>query len=174
MPPTCSSRDLSLRVMPTPANSPRKCPNSPSMSAISIVNPFPRYSFRMALTPFRTVAVLLFGMASIVPNLMFLEMEINIGILFTYMMSMQMVTFRYRFRTSAGTVSIGESTMGGLLHVVLPLRDPISGPNMCSAASTSPGVTGQFISPLLLRAAIKVPVLGLPIMICSSRARSAR
>ena len=87
---------------------------------------------------------------------------------------MHIVTFRYRFRTSAGTSVIGESIIGGFLRVVLPLRDQTSGPNICSAASTSPGVTGQFISPLLLRAAIKVPVLGLPIVICSSLALSVR
>ena len=142
--------------------------------AISILNPFCWYNCRMAFTPFRAIAVLLFGIALIVPNLIFLEMDTSIGIQFTYIISMHIVTFQYRFRTSAGTGVMGESILGGFLCVVLPLRDPMSGPNICSAASTSPGVTGQFISPLFLRAATKVEVLGLPIVICSSLALSAR
>ena len=57
------------------------------------------------------------------------------------LMSMHSVTFQYRFRTLAGTDVIGGSIMGRSLQVVFPFRDPMSGPNICSAASTSAGVT---------------------------------
>ena len=55
--------------------------------------------------------------------------------------------------------------MGGFLQVVFPFRDPMSGPNMCSAASTSAGVTGQFDNLFLLSTSTKVAVLGRPTII---------
>ena len=63
--------------------------------------------------------------------------------------------------------------MGGFLWVVFPFRDPMSGLNICSAASSSAGVIGQFDSPLLLRASTKVAVLGHPIITWSSLALNA-
>ena len=87
------------------------------------------------------MAVLLLGITSIVANLMFLDIDIIIATRLTYMMSMHSVTFQYCFRTLAGTDVIGESIMGRFLQVVFPFRDPMSGPNICSAALTSAGVT---------------------------------
>ena len=55
--------------------------------------------------------------------------------------------------------------MGGFLRVVFPFRDPMSGPNMCSAASTSGGVTGQFDIPFLFSKSTNVAVLGHPTII---------
>ena len=82
-----------------------------------------------------------------------------------YMMSIHNVTFQYCFRILAGIDVTSKSIMGGFLHVVFPFRDPMSGLNICSAASTSAGVTGQFDNPLLLSASTKVAVLGHPIII---------
>ena len=90
-----------------------------------------------------------------------------------YMMSMHNVTLQYHFRTLAGTDVIGESILGGFLRVVFPFRDLMSDPNICSAASTLAGVTGQFDSPLFLRASTKVAVLGHPIITWSSCALNA-
>ena len=50
--------------------------------------------------------------------------------------------------------------MGGFLQVVFPFRDPMSGPNMCSAASTLAGVTGQFEDLFLFSKSTNVAVLG--------------
>ena len=119
------------------------------------------------------MAVLLLGIASIVANLMFLDTDINIATRLMYMMSIHNVTLWYCFRTLAGTDVIGESIIGRFLQVVFPFRDPMSGPNICSAASTSAGVTGRFNSPLFLRASTKVAVLGHPIITWSSRALNA-
>ena len=127
----------------------------------------------MAFTPFISMAVLLFGITSIVANLMFLDMDTIITTRLTYMISMHSMTFRYCFRTLAGTGVIGESIIGGFLHIVLPFREPMSGPNICSAASTSASVTGQFNSLLFLRASTKVAVLGHPIVTCSCLAFNA-
>ena len=120
------------------------------------------------------MGVLLLGITSIVANLMFLDIDIIIATRLMYMMSMHWVTFRYRFRIVAGTDVIGESIMGRFLRVVFPFRDPMPGPKICSAASTSAGVTGQFDNPLLLRASTKVAVPGHPIVTWSSRAFNAR
>ena len=89
------------------------------------------------------------------------------------MMSMHDVTFQYHLKILAGIVVTGESIMGGFLCVVFPFRDPMSGPNMCSAASTSAGVTGQFDIPFLFSKSTNVAVLGHPTIICSSRALNA-
>ena len=116
---------------------------------------------------------LLFGIASIVANLMFLDMDTSIPTLLTYIMSTHNVTFRYRFEMSAGMGVTGESTIGGFLCVVFPFKDPISGPNMCSAASTSAGVTGQLAIMFLFNKSTNVAVLGHSTLIWSSRALSA-
>ena len=119
------------------------------------------------------MGVLLLEIASIVANLMFLDIDIIIATRLTYMMSMHGVAFRYCFRILAGTDVIGESIMGRFLQVVFPFRDPMSGLNICSAASTLAGVTGQFDNPLLLRASTKVAVLGRPIVTWSFRTLNA-
>ena len=74
----------------------------------------------------------------------------------------------------AGMEVTRESTIGGFLHVVFPFKNPISGPNMCSAASTSAGATGQLEITFLFNKSTKVAVLGHPTVIWSSRALSAR
>ena len=130
-----------------------------------MLNPLCQLIWRIAFTPFTSTGVLLLGVASIVANLMFLDIDIIIATLLTYMMSIHNVTSRYRFRILAGTDVTRESIMGGFLRVVFPFRDPMSGPNICSAASTLAGVTGQFDNPLLLSASTKVAVLGHPIII---------
>ena len=73
----------------------------------------------------------------------------------------------------AGVGVTRESTIGGFLHVVFPFKDPISGPNMCSAASTSAGVMGQVAITFLFNKSTNVAVLGCPTVIWSSRALSA-
>ena len=67
----------------------------------------------------------------------------------------------------AGMEVTRESTIGGFLHVVFPFKDPISGPNMGSAASmsgvlwdkwqlhsfsTSPQMLQYLVAPLLFGA----------------------
>ena len=69
---------------------------------------------------------------------------------------------------------IGDSTTGGFRQVVFPFNDPMSGPNMCSAASTSAGVTGQFAITFLFSKSTNATVLGHPTIIWSSRALLAR
>ena len=123
--------------------------------------------------PLKSMAVLLLGIASIVANLMFLDTDIIIATRLTYMMSTHTITLRYCSRTLAGTGVIGESIIGGFLQVVFAFRDLISGPKICSAASTLAGVTGQFNSPLFLSASTKVAVLGCPIVTWSSHALNA-
>ena len=115
--------------------------------------------------PFTSMVVLLFGIASIVANLMFHDLDTSIATQLMYMMSIHNVTFQYRFRILAGIVVTGESIMGGFLCVVFPFRDPMSGPNMCSAASTLAGVTGQFDNPFLFSKSTNVAVLGHPTII---------
>ena len=75
---------------------------------------------------------------------------------------------------------IGEckgSTTGfakcGRRRTVLPLSDPTSGPKICSAARMSALVTGQLGSWLVVTIFRKCFVRGRPILICSSRARTA-
>ena len=128
----------------------------------------------MPVTPLTIVADFLFGIASIVPNLIFRNIETSIATRLTYMMLTHSVTSRYLSNMLVGTDVIGESTMGGFRRVVFPFSEPMSGPNICSAASTLAGVTGQFSIPLFLRTSTKVAVLGHPIVTWSSRALKAR
>ena len=58
----------------------------------------------------------------------------------------------------------GESTIGGFLRVVFPFKDTISGPNMCSAASMSAGVTGQLAITFLFNKSTNVAVLVVPLL----------
>ena len=73
-----------------------------------------------------------------------------------------------------GTRATGDSTIGGFRRVVFPFNDPMSGPNICSAASTSAGVTGQFDITFLFSKSTNATVLGRPSIIWSSRALTAR
>ena len=50
---------------------------------------------------------------------------------------------------------MGESTIGGLRHVVLPFKAPILGPNSLLAMSTSCGVTGKLGRLLAFRILMK-------------------
>ena len=73
--------------------------------------------------PFTSVVVLLFGIASIIANLISLDKDINIATWLTCMMSTHNVTFRYCLKILAGIVVTGESIMGGFLQVIFPFRD---------------------------------------------------
>ena len=174
MSPRCLSRNVSFNVTPMLAISPCRCPNSPSMRVTSTWNPCRWYICRIPFIPFNSIVDLLFGITSIVANLIFLDIDTSITTLLTYMMSTHRVTFWYRFRTSTGIAVTGESMIGGLHHIVFPFRDLMSGPKMYSAASTSAGVTGQFTIPFLFNRSRNVVVLGLPIVIWSSHALNAR
>ena len=67
----------------------------------------------------------------------------------------------------------GDSTIGGLLQVVLPLRAPRSGPKLSSSICTSLDVLGQFSSPFQSNNLILSTELGHSMMICNSLAHRA-
>ena len=110
--PTCSLCDVSFKAIPMSASLPRRCPNLPSIKAATTLNPFRRYTCRMAFTLLIIMADLLFGIASIIPNLILCDMETNIATQLTYMISTHIVTSWYLFSMLTGTNVIGESNNG--------------------------------------------------------------
>ena len=109
-----------------------------------------------------------------VANRMFREIVIIKGILFTNIMSTPRTTSLYRSMITIGMLLTLASTRSDGRCTVFPLRDPTSGPNMCSAARISSRVIGQLGSNLLSTILMNAFVLGLPILFCISRASTAR
>ena len=62
--------------------------------------------------PFTSAVVLLFGIASIVANLISLDKDTNIATWLMYMMSIHNVTFQYCLKMLAGIAVTGKSIMG--------------------------------------------------------------
>ena len=77
------------------------------------------------------------------PNLMCLEIVMRNGKLFTFMMSADKVTSLYCAMMGLGTSVPVMRTALGVRRVVLPLRHPMSGPQMNSAFFISWTVIGQ-------------------------------
>jgi hypothetical protein len=115
-----------------------------------------------------------FGCTYIVPNLRFREIVTRNGIPFTYIRSAHKVNDQYRSLMPGGSGLKVPRTAGVLLQVIFPFSDPMSGPNISSAARMSSRVIGQFGSLFLATIRRKSLVLGHPILICSCRAVTAR
>ena len=167
---TCSSFATVLRVILRLESSPQMGSNCPSMSRCMISKPQWWYTCCIFLTASNSIGVFWLSSFWAVLNLMSQAMEIKKGILLTYITSVARVTHQYCAMMVTGILEVCTFTRHGLCQTVFPLREPRSGPKMCSAARMSCLVMGQLGMRLLSTKCRKSCVLGHPIIHCILRA----
>jgi len=171
---TCSFSDIVFNPICISERCWRSGSNSPSIRIILMTNPLCWYILCTCFMHCANVDILRFGIISAVPNRMKCDVVRNMGMQLMNNMSADMVTSWYCVMMSIGTAVIIAFTLCGVLRVVFPFNDPMSGPKMSSAMMMLYLFMGLSPNSECSMYCMKSWVLGHPMIFCIFRAMTAR